>query len=389
MSRGCLEITFPDGRHRILGEPGTRPSASIQVRDVRFFKKCALFGAIGLGESYVDGDWDTPDIERVIEWFIMNTDAAPAEVDRGDRSWTVNLLAIWNRLWHLARPNSKRMSRRNIARHYDLGNDFYSIWLDPTMTYSSAIFSSPAQSLEEAQRVKYDALCRRLRLNANDKVLEIGCGWGGFAEHAARNYGCHVTAVTISKAQFEFAKTRIANAGLAGRVEIRLQDYRDLDGRFDKIASIEMMEALGARYLEVFLTKVHALLAPEGLAAFQYITVPDSRYEDLKRGVDWIQRYIFPGSLLLSVGHVSESLRRTGSLFLHSLEDYGLSYASTLRIWQENFNRQLAAVKELGFDDSFIRKWNYYLSYCAAAFAMRNISVVQAVYTRPNNLSLD
>jgi cyclopropane-fatty-acyl-phospholipid synthase len=347
-----------------------------------------LFGDVGFGESYVEGEWDTPDIERVIAWFLLNTDNSPAQPGSGAKSALINLLRGWNRLQHLARPNSLRTSRRNIAEHYDLGNDFYRIWLDPTMTYSSALFTDAGQTLEEAQVEKYDALCRNLRLRAADHVLEIGGGWGGFAEHAAKKYGCRITTVTISRAQCDHARERMQRAGLAERVEVRLQDYRRIEGRFDKIVSIEMMEALGDKYLETFTARVHALLAPDGLAGFQYITVPDCRHDELKRGVDWIQRHIFPGSLLLSVGRVNQALNRTGDLFLHALADHGLSYARTLRLWRDAFNRNLESVRALGFDERFIRKWNYYLSYCEAAFAMRNISVVQAVYTRPNNLGL-
>ena len=389
MRSGFLEIDLPDGRRRTLGEPGGEVRAHVNVRHARFFKRCILFGDIGFGESYVDGDWDTPDIERVIAWFILNTENSPAQSGSTVKWSIVNLLRGWNRLRHAARPNSLRTSRRNIAEHYDLGNEFYALWLDPTMTYSSAVFSCPGQSLQEGQQAKYDTLCKRLRLGPRDRVLEIGCGWGGFAEHAATHYGCHITGVTISQAQYDFARARIARTGLQDRVEIRLQDYRQIEGRFDKIASIEMMEALGDKYLETFLAKVQGLLTRHGMAGFQYITVPDCRHAELRRGVDWIQRHIFPGSLLLSVGRVNEALSRTGDLFLHALDDYGASYARTLRLWRLAFNGQLDKVRDLGFDDRFIRKWNYYLSYCEAAFTMRNISVVQAIYTRPNNLSLE
>jgi cyclopropane-fatty-acyl-phospholipid synthase len=388
MHRGHMEIELPDGRRRVLGNPSETLHASIHIRDPHFFKRCMLFGDVGFGESYVEGEWDTPDIERVIAWFLLNTDHSPAQPGSSAKSALINLLRGWNRLQHLARPNSLRTSRRNIAEHYDLGNDFYRIWLDPTMTYSSALFTDAGQTLEEAQVEKYDALCRNLRLRAADHVLEIGGGWGGFAEHAAKKYGCRITTVTISRAQCDHARERMQRAGLAERVEVRLQDYRRIEGRFDKIVSIEMMEALGDKYLETFTARVHALLAPDGLAGFQYITVPDCRHDELKRGVDWIQRHIFPGSLLLSVGRVNQALNRTGDLFLHALADHGLSYARTLRLWRDAFNRNLESVRALGFDERFIRKWNYYLSYCEAAFAMRNISVVQAVYTRPNNLGL-
>ena len=388
MNRGYMEIDLPGGRRRTLGDPGESIHASVQIRDPYFYKRCMLFGDVGFGESYVEGEWDTPDIERVIAWFLLNTDNSPAQPGSGARSALINLLRGWNRLRHLFRPNSLHTSRRNISEHYDLGNDFYRLWLDPSMTYSSALFTIPGQTLEEAQSAKYEALCRGLRLSPGDHLLEIGCGWGGFAEHAAARYGCRITAVTISQAQYDFARDRIARTGLSDKVEIRLQDYRQIEGRFDKIVSIEMMEALGDKYIETFTSMLHKVLAPDGIAALQYITVPDCRHDELKHGVDWIQRHIFPGSLLLSVGRVNQALNRTGDLFLHALTDHGPSYARTLRLWREAFNRQLDNVRKLGFDDRFIRKWNYYLSYCEAAFAMRNISVVQAIYTRPNNLRL-
>jgi len=389
MNRGFMEIELPDGRRRTLGDPSQPIRASVHIRNPRFFKRCMLFGDVGFGESYVEGEWDTPDIERVISWFLLNTDHSPAQPGSNAKAALINLLRGWNRLKHLARPNSMRTSRRNIAEHYDLGNDFYQIWLDPTMTYSSALFTKAGQSLEEGQVEKYDALCRKLQIGPADHVLEIGGGWGGFAEHAAVRYGCRVTSVTISAAQCEFARERMKRAGLERLVEVRLQDYRQIEGRFDKIVSIEMMEALGDRYLETFTARIHALLAPDGLAGLQYITVPDCRHAELKRGVDWIQRHIFPGSLLLSVGRVNQAFNRTGDLFLHALSDHGPSYARTLHLWREAFNRGRDRVRALGFDERFDRKWNYYLSYCEAAFAMRNISVVQAIYTRPNNLRLE
>jgi cyclopropane-fatty-acyl-phospholipid synthase len=255
------------------------------------------------------------------------------------------------------------------------------------MTYSSALFSTRAQSLESAQIAKYDRLCRQLKLKPEDQVLEIGTGWGGFCCHAARNYGCKITTVTISAEQFKYASEISQKEGLAGQVEVKLQDYRNLTGLFDKIVSIEMIEAVGDRYLETYFAKCHELLKPQGLLALQMITCPDSRHDSLRKNVDWIQKHIFPGSLLVSIHRVNEALRQTGDLFLHDLKDLGLSYAETLRRWRSAFNQNEAAVRSLDFDTRFIRKWNYYLSYCEAAFAMRNISVVQAVYTRPNNLT--
>jgi cyclopropane-fatty-acyl-phospholipid synthase len=256
------------------------------------------------------------------------------------------------------------------------------------MTYSSAYFTTPGQSLECAQTAKYDALCRKLQLKPADHVLEIGTGWGGFTCHAVKHYGCRVTAVTISEEQLKFAGERFQRDGIGDRVNLQLKDYRHITGQFDKIVSIEMMEAIGDRYLETYFAKVHELLKQDGLVGLQYITVPDVRHAELKRGVDWIQKHIFPGSLLLSVGRVNEALNRTGDLFLHHLEDLGSSYAKTLRAWWQTFNARADKVRALGFETRFTRKWNYYLQYCEAAFASRNISVVQAIYTRPNNRSL-
>jgi cyclopropane-fatty-acyl-phospholipid synthase len=280
------------------------------------------------------------------------------------------------------------MSKRNISEHYDLGNDFYALWLDPSMTYSSARFQYPEQSLQEAQEAKYEALCQKLHLNAKDHVLEIGCGWGGFALYAAKKYGCSITGVTISQAQASYANEKIAAAGLQGQITIRIEDYRHITGSYDKIVSIEMLEAVGDRYHESFFSKCHEVLRPHGLLGVQMITVPDYRYPSLKRSVDWIQRHIFPGSLLLSVGRINQVLLNTSDLFLHDLEDLGNDYARTLARWHQNFNAALPQVKALGFDEPFIRSWNYYLKYCEAAFATRNISVVQAIYTRPNNKNL-
>ena len=385
MTAGSLRMELPGGAQRVIGTPGSDISAVIRVRDAAFFKRCVLFGDVGFGESYVAGEWDTDSIERVIAWAILNVENSPSMSGSKSRAFALNLLKFANRVQHLLRPNSVRTARQNISEHYDLGNDFYRLWLDPTMTYSSAYFTAPDQSLESAQTAKYDALCHKLRLLPTDHVLEIGSGWGGFASHAVRHYGCRVTTVTISTEQFNFARERFAREGIADRVDIRLEDYRRLTGQFDKVASIEMMEALGDRYLETYFTKIHELLKPDGLVGLQYITAPDSRHAELKRGVDWIQKHIFPGSLLLSIGRVNQALNRTGDFFLHHLEDLGLSYARTLRTWFDTFNARIAEVHALGFDDRFIRKWNYYLQYCEAAFSMRNISVVQAIYTRPNN----
>lgn len=389
MQRGRLRVRVPDGAERIFGGLGAEPSAEIRVTGADFFRRCVLFGPIGFAEAYMDGLWETDDLVAVIAWFIRNADESTVMEGSGRTDPRIGLLGLAHKVAHKLRPNSLRTSRRNIADHYDLSNDFFRLWLDRTMTYSSAYWDLAGASLEQAQARKYDVLCRKLRLRASDEVLEIGSGWGGFAMHAAKNYGCRVTTVTISQAQHDEAKARIEAAGLADRIDLRLQDYRELTGQFDKIASIEMLEAVGDRYLEPYFAQCHRLLRRHGLLGLQYITCPDSQYDVLRRGVDFIQRHIFPGSLLLSIGRINRALDKTGDLFLHDLDDMGPYYARTLHVWRENFHRVLDAVREQGFDEVFIRKWDYYFAYCEAAFATRHISVVQAIYTRANNVTLD
>ncbi len=404
MRRGRLSIEMPDGQIAHFGEgeagsprflpvappaPPVPSSAIIRVRSERFFRRCALFGDIGFAEAYIDGEWETPDLTAVIAWFLLNLEDAPTlSGSERRRPAAFSLFRLANRAGHLLRSNSKGNSRRNIAEHYDLSNEFFALFLDPSLMYSSARWSRPDLTLEEAQFEKNEALCRQLRLGPDDHVLEIGTGWGGWSLHAARHHGCRVTSVTISRQQWEMARRRVAEAGLEGRVQVELRDYRDLTGQFDKLVSIEMMEAIGHRFLPDFCRIVGRVLKPDGLAALQFITCPDARYEEFRRGVDFIQKHIFPGSLLLSVNRVSALLSRTGGFVLHGLEDIGPDYARTLREWRAGFSARLEAVRALGFDERFIRKWIYYLCYCEAAFALRNISVVQALYTRPNNLSL-
>jgi cyclopropane-fatty-acyl-phospholipid synthase len=386
--KGTLQVMYPGGETETFGGKEAGPSARVVIHAEEFFKRCALFGAVGLGEAYTDGLWDTHDIRSVLEWFIINMHADPKLKGSSQRFRSVGWLKLFNRLTHLFRRNTKEGSSRNITEHYDLGNDFYKLWLDPTMTYSSARFTSAEQSLEEAQYSKYQALCGKLQVQSTDHVLEIGCGWGGFSIYAASTYGCRVTGVTISPSQHAEATARVKAAGLEELIQIRLCDYRELTGQYDKIASIEMLEAVGDEFLETWCAKCVELLKPQGLLAVQMITVPDCDHAELKRGTDWIQKHIFPGSLLLATQRMLTAMSHTGTLFIHGLEDLGASYARTMREWHVLFNQQLDAVREQGFSESFLRKWNYYLKYCEAAFATRNISVVQAVFTRPCNLSL-
>ena len=256
------------------------------------------------------------------------------------------------------------------------------------MTYSCGYFGSKMRSLSEAQTAKYELLCQKLKISEKDHVLEIGCGWGGFAEHASRKYGCRITGITISEKQLRFAEKRIAEAGLSEKVEILFKDYRLVKGSFDKIVSIEMLEAVGDEYLEEYFGQCNRLLKQDGILGLQIITCPDSRYDELRTGTDWIQKHIFPGSLLLAQHRITEAMKNTGELFLHSWEEFSQSYVQTLKIWHERFNDSLEDVQKQGFDEEFIRKWNYYLCYCHAGFSMRNIGVAQAIYTRPNNLAL-
>lgn len=388
LDKGRLRLVLPSGEVRYFGDQQSELKASLRIVRPEFFKKGVLYGDVGFGESYVDGDWETESITNVIQWFLLNMENLALVSGSQKRFSPVNILKVLNRLYHHARPNTLEGSRKNIAEHYDLSNDFYSLFLDSTMSYSSGVFTRPGQSLAEAQKEKYDLLCRRLHLKPADRVLEIGCGWGGFAEHAVKTYGVHVTAVTISNEQFEFAQRRFREAGLSDRITLLLQDYRNITGEFDKIVSIEMLEAVGHRFLDKFFAQCHRLLHREGLLGLQVITSPDSRYDSLRKSVDWIQKHIFPGSLLPSIAAINSAVNKTGDLTLQNLEEHTSSYAKTLAIWRQNFNAKIAQAKELGFTQEFIRKWNYYLSYCEAAFRMRNIGVVQMVYSRPNNIGV-
>lgn len=399
MKLGRLRLELPDGTAREFGDPtamtprqvapGVSDTAHIRIRRPAFFKKCLLAGDIGFAESFMDGDWDTPDLTSVVGWFVLNLDHAPTlSGSKRAQALALNVLRGLNRLGHRLRPNTRATARRNIRDHYDLSNDFFALWLDPTLMYSCARWESRAATLQEAQAAKNESLCRKLRLRPDDHVLEIGAGWGGWSLHAARQHGCRVTTLTLSEAQRDLAVRRIAAAGLADRIEVKLQDYRDEHGRYDKIVSIEMLEAVGHAYLADYAATCARTLKRDGLVALQFITCPDPRYDLYRRSVDFIQKHIFPGSLLLSINRLNHLFTEKGGFWLHSLEDLSRDYALTLRAWRDRFHGKLEQVRALGFDDRFVRKWDYYLSYCEAAFALRNISVVQTVHTRPNNLAL-
>jgi cyclopropane-fatty-acyl-phospholipid synthase len=387
MDMGSMHLTLPGGERITLGNGKGNVSANVTINSNEFYRQVILYGDIGFGEGYVSGLWDTDNITNVIKWFLLNLENNPAVSGNKTQAVALNLLKWFNKISHYKKANSISGSRKNIAEHYDLNNDFFASFLDPTMTYSSAYFYKDGLSLEEAQLAKYERLCRQLHLKPTDHVLEIGSGWGGNAIYMAKNYGCKVTSLTISAEQHKLAVERVEEAGLSNKVNILMQDYRLMEGQFDKIVSIEMLEAVGHKYLDLYFKKCHDLLKKNGILALQVITSPDSRYDSLRKGVDWIQKHIFPGSLLPSVAAINGAINRTGDLTMVDLKDIGLHYATTLKLWFEQFNANLPTVRSLGFEDDFIRKWNYYLCYCEAAFAMRNINVMQLVYARPNNVT--
>ena len=387
MPQGRLHVFLPDGQERIFGDGCADITARIRVFSDEMFERCIMFGDLGLAESYMDGLCDLQSIRSVVSWFLLNQDS-PVLNESKRASKLLNLLALSNKLGHAMRPNSKKMSRKNIAEHYDLSNDFFRLFLDKTMTYSSGLFANEGTTLVEAQRAKFERAAQQLRISRKDRVLDLGCGWGGLSTYLAKTFGCSVTSLTISQQQYESTKALIKAEGLEDLIDLRLEDYRDHKGLYDKIVSIEMIEAVGDKYMDLFIEKVDSLLVKDGLLLFQMITSADSRYEVLKSNVDFIQKHIFPGSLLPSLARVNKSMIKCGDLFLVDLFDMTDSYVTTLKLWQDKFEARLDDVRKMGFDERFIRKWRYYFEYCQAAFAMRNVSVVQATYSRPNNRNL-
>jgi cyclopropane-fatty-acyl-phospholipid synthase len=359
--------------------------AEIRVKDKVFYKKLVLFGDIGFGESFMDGDWETTDLVQFISWLIQNLDKIEKQSAVQKVFSPLNLLKAYNRVSHSLKPNSISGSKKNISEHYDLSNEFFQLFLDPSMTYSSAFFETGKESLEKAQQAKYELMCQSIKLKSTDHVLEIGCGWGGFALYTAKNFGCKVTGITISKRQFELATERVKNENLEDKIKIVFQDYRLMEGNFDKIVSIEMIEAVGHQYFNKYFKKIDSLLAKNGIVGLQAIIIPDKKYDEYRKSVDWIQKYIFPGGLLPSIAKINQSMNEASMMNLYNLREFGLSYAKTLKSWKLNMFQNLSQINEMGFDDKFIRKWEYYFSYCEAAFQQRNINLVQLVYSRPNN----
>ena len=342
------------------------------------YRRVATGGALGAAEAYLRGDWIADDLVAALRVFAANLDAADA-LD----GWPA-MLGRWRaRIAHALRVNTRAGSRRNIRAHYDIGNDLFALFLDDTMTYSCGIFERPDSTLEDASIAKIDRACRKLDLRSDDRLLEIGTGWGALAIHAARHYGCHVTTTTISQAQHDVAARRIAESGVAHRITLLQQDYRDLTGSFDKLVSIEMIEAVGFGHLDRFFEACAARLAPHGQMLLQGIVMPEHRYASYRRSPDFIQRYVFPGNALPSVGAMTGAIGRATDFRVAHLEDLSPHYAMTLQRWRERFMARLADVRRLGYDDRFIRLWEYYLAYCEAAFAERCTGVVQLLLTKP------
>lgn len=353
-------------------------SATLHVHDPRFYSEIAFGGTIGAGEAFMQDYWRVDDLTALMRILLQNR-----EVLDGMETGLARLAAPLQKALHWTARNTRSGSSRNIQAHYDLGNDLFQLFLDPTMMYSSAIFDHPGMTLEQGSIAKLDRICRKLALKPGDRVIEIGTGWGGFAMHAVRHYGCHVTTTTISPAQHELARERIAAAGLSGNIELLLTDYRDLRGQYDKLVSIEMIEAVGYQYYDDYFRKCSELLKPEGAMLLQAITIADQRYEAAKKAVDFIQRYIFPGSCIPSVTAISDSVARVTDMRLFHLEDIGPYYATTLRMWYDNFNAKLEQVRALGYPDAFIRMWQFYLCYCEAGFIERVIGDAQMLLIKP------
>lgn len=381
--RGRLVVTLPDGSRREFGVADENPPVDLIIHNEAFFRRIALKNDIGLGESFIDGDWTSTNSARLLGWFIQNKDTLMSERFDWAMPALSRLASLHERLLHRRNANTKTGSKRNIEAHYDLGNDFYELFLDSTMTYSSAYFSRKDMSLAEAQTEKYDRICRKLRIQPSDTVLEIGCGWGGFACHAAENYGCHVTGITLSPSQFDYASARVKRGGLGAKVAIEQIDYRDVAGQFDKVVSIEMIEAVGHDHLPTYLSAIDRLLKPDGLSCIQIIMSADHRYEKYCKSSDFIRKHIFPGSHLPSISSLFEA-KGNADLNAYHLETFGLHYAKTLELWKKAFERNWPRIKELGFTERFRLKWNLYFDYCIAGFRERHINLAQVVFGRMN-----
>ncbi len=376
---GSITLRDGAGEIRVGSATGSDPlQATIDIREPCFYTDLAFEGSIGAGRGYSEGLWTCDDLTSVVRILVRNR----AVLDQCEQG-LARLSGSVRKLLHGLRRNTKSGSRDNIAAHYDLSNEFFGMFLDDTMTYSCGFFEGPDRSLRDASRAKNERICRKLSLSADDHILEIGTGWGGFALHAAGRYGCRVTTTTVSRQQFDFARRRVREAGLADRVTILLEDYRDLAGKYDKVVSIEMIEAVGHQYYETYFRKCSELLKPDGMMLLQAIVIEDHRYEQAKRSVDFIKHFVFPGSCIPSIGALCSAVARSTNLRLNDLEDIGVHYVSTLRAWRQRLRANAERIRALGFPESFLRMWEFYLCYCEGGFAERSISDVHMQFVKP------
>ncbi len=376
LKNGRMDFRLPDGRVFRVDGPNPGPVAEIEIHNADVFARLIREGDLGFADAYLEGWWSTPDLQAFMDVVHADND------DVYESFGGMMLVRLFEKLRHWMNANTKEQAKKNISYHYDLGNAFYALWLDDTMTYSSAIFDTGQESLENAQTLKYKSMVDQMGVQPGDHVLEIGCGWGGFAEYAAKERGLKVTGLTISREQHDYAIERMSRAGLSDRVEIKLQDYRDEKGIYDGIASIEMFEAVGEKYWPIYFDTVRDRLKPGRNATLQIITVEDKRFDAYKKGVDFIQKYIFPGGMLPSPTILRREVERAGLKVKHSIE-FGESYSQTLRRWHDTFNDCWKEVSLLGFDDRFRRMWNFYLTSCAAGFHAGSIDVTQITVTKP------
>ncbi len=374
---GQLVIQDPLGTLQV-GQADSGPSVTLQIHDPGFYRALATHGSVGAGQAYMDGLWQCSDLVALIQLLVRNRDLLD-----GMETGSARLGGLAMKALHALRRNTREGSRRNIAAHYDLGNAFFGLFLSPDLMYSSACWSGADDTLEAASTRKLELICRKLALGPDDHVLEIGTGWGGFALHAARHHGCRITTTTISREQHDLAAARIAEAGLGDRITLLQSDYRDLHGQYDKLVSIEMIEAVGADFQDSYFGQIGRLLKPDGLALVQAITIEDHRYAQALKSVDFIKRHVFPGCFIPSISAMLASKTRSSDLALIALEDFGLSYARTLQAWRERFLAQLPAVRAQGFDERFIRLWEFYLAYCEGGFRERSIGVAHLLLAKP------
>lgn len=378
---GTLTLTDSEGEYRFEGKTDPKSvTASLEIKEASTYVDMALGGSIGAGEAYMSGDWTSPDTTKVIRFMSLNLPV----VERIDSGWAL-LSKPAQLAYHLRNRNTEKGSRRNIAAHYDLGNEMFKLFLDPTMMYSSAIFPSAGATLQEASEYKLERICQKLDLKPTDHLVEIGTGWGGMAVYAARHYGCNVTTTTISQQQYDYAKQRIQEAGLEHKITLLKEDYRNLTGKYDKLVSIEMIEAVGHQYYPDYFRTLGKLLKQNGLALIQAITIDDKRYEKAKNDIDWIQRYIFPGACLPSIRALLQFSGSHSDLELKHLEDITPHYAKTLKMWRENFFENVHKIRNLGYNEEFIRMWDYYFCYCEGGFAEHVIGDVQMLFSKPHN----